>query len=634
MQHTLSAAIGNRALQEFQFYDKYSRFNHELGRRETWAEMVLRVVGYLRELSGNVLGEDVYQEIASHFSTLQAYPSMRLVSSAGEAARRNNISIYNCSYVAVSTINAFVENLIISMSGCGLGFSVERRYVDQLPVVIPQTGTVRPTLVVDDSTEGWANALRVGLDAWFHGDDIAFDTDHIRPAGSVLHVKGGRASGPEPLRRLLKFAREKILSRQGGKLSPLDCHDLMCQVGLCVISGGVRRTALISLFDFDDYEMRTCKDDGNIEGNEQRWYANNSAVVEGELNTDEIRQLMRGMHESNRGEPGIMSRYAALQTIPDRREAADFGLNPCGEIFLRDGSFCNLSAAVARRGDTMETLAKKVRVASIIGTIQSTATDFHALGQRASLWQQNAVEERLLGVDINGQLDTPLLRNEANLRRLREIAVDTNVEFASRLGIRPSVAVTCVKPSGNSSILADSSSGIHPRWSPFYRRNVRIDASSPLKHLFDFYGFPLSPENGQTSENANTWVAAFPVKAPDGAICRQDVDAIWQLDNWRRVKENYTEHNPSATITYTENELPRIVDWLAENQRIVGGLTFLPRSNASYAQMPYEEITESEYNRMVKELVQVDYRDLAYFEQSDMTTGSQELACMSGTCEI
>ncbi len=459
-------------LQKFQFYDKYSRFNWELGRRETWVETVDRAVNFLKELSEFRLPRATYERIRKGILEMRVMPSMRLLAMAGPAARRNNISIYNCSYMPVDGIQSFVEAMIISMSGCGVGYSVEDEYVEKFPRIKRQKNEPPINFVIEDSTEGWGEALKVGMETWFSGRDIHFNYSLIREAGAVLRVKGGRASGPEPLKNMLEFVRSRILQRQGSFLRPIDAHDIMCSVGQAAVSGGVRRTAMIALFDYDDHEMRHCKDGDFWIKNSQRWNANNSAVwPERELTQSEVAKYVLDIVNSERGEPGIFNRHAALETKPERRKPAKFGTNPCGEIVLRPFQFCNLSVAVARAEDTFEDLSEKVELATIIGTIQSMATYFPGLRPE---WKKNCAEERLLGVDINGQLDCPLAQEADVQKMLQQMAVETNKNYAKVLGINQSAAVTCVKPSGNSSQLLNCSPGIHARWSDYYIRNVRV----------------------------------------------------------------------------------------------------------------------------------------------------------------
>ncbi len=495
-------------LQQFQFFDKYARFNYELGRRETWIETVDRAVDYMHELAGDRLPSETYQRIRRSILEMRAMPSMRLLAMAGPAARRNNITIYNCSYQPVESIDSFVEALIISMSGCGVGFSVESKYVENFPRVKRQTGATPKLFTVEDSAEGWAEALRFGFETWFDGGDVRFDLSQLRPSGAPLKIKGGRASGPEPFRIMLDFVRSRVLARQGTFIRPIDAHDMMCAVGNAAVSGGVRRTAMISLFDYDEDEMRLCKNGDFERDNSQRWNANNSAVwPDGGLNqTAFIKQFLE-MVESGRGEPGIFNRAAANTMKPARRQQAEFGTNPCGEINLRPWQFCNLTAAVARADDTFESLREKVEVATIIGSIQSMATNFPGL---RPMWARNCEEERLLGVDITGQMDSPAAQDAQIKRQLKEIAIEVNRKTAQQLGINPSASITCVKPSGNSSQLLDCSSGLHARWAPYYVRNVRVAAHSPLFSVLRDAGVPMDPENGQTPENANTWVISLP----------------------------------------------------------------------------------------------------------------------------
>lgn len=988
-------------LQKFQFYDKYSRFNYEKGRRETWVETVNRAVDYMKELSEYRLPAETYERIRQGILTMQVMPSMRLLAMAGPAARRNNISVYNCSYLPVDSVDSFVEALIISMSGCGVGFSVERQYVEQFPRIMRQSGDTPRPFVIADTSEGWADAVRVGINAWFAGEDVHFDYSQIRPAGAPLRVKGGRASGPEPLRQMLDFARSRILARQGGFLRPIDAHDIMCAIGNAAVSGGVRRTAMISLFDYDDLEMRHAKDGDFSRQNSQRWNANNSAVwPERELTQTEITRFVLDMVESGRGEPGIFNRKAAIENRPARRKAAVFGTNPCvtadtwvmtaegpfqvnellhkpftalvdgepfastekgffatgrktvylieteegymlratadhpilqvtqqtrkkqqtqwtpagdlqtgdlirlhnqrgatwlsddhgagvawllgllvgdgtfarhetktdqallrfwgqpaemmveaahavltaniparsdmqplwnrsnqfwqvsstgltavaasygisadnktitpaiertssafysgflrglfdadgtvigdqqkgvsvrlaqsnlallqaaqrmllrlgiastvyenrreagyrdlpdgkgglqsywtqaqhelviandnifefrnrigfsdpdkaarlaekiaayrrtpnrerfvarikeitpvgeeavydctipvkhafdanglyvhncGEIILRPFQFCNLTSAIARADDTAETLRDKVELATIIGTIQSMATHFPGL---RDAWRKNCEEERLLGVDLNGQMDSPAAQDPEIQRQLQAVAVETNRQVAETLGINQSASVTCVKPSGNSSQLVNSSSGLHARWAPYYIRNVRVGAHTPVFKVLQDAGVPMDPENGQTRENANTWVVHFPVQAPETAVTRNDRSALQQCDFWLQNKLNYTEHNPSVTITYRESEVLDVIRWIWEHQDKIGGMAFLPAFDAQYDQMPYVEITQEEYEKLAATFPEIDFSKIYRYEEEDLTTAAQELACLAGNCDF
>jgi ribonucleoside-triphosphate reductase len=619
-------------LQKFQFYDKYARFTYEHGRRETWVETVDRAIDYLKELSDYRLQPLTYQRLRHGILNMKVMPSMRLLAMAGPAARRNNISIYNCSYMPVDSIDSFVEAMIISMSGCGVGYSVEAEYIEKLPRIKRQRKEDPIQHVVEDSTEGWADALRTGLEAWFHGRDVHFNYSLVRPAGAVLRIKGGRASGPEPLRVMLDFARARILARQGSTMRPLDAHDIMCAVGAAAVSGGVRRTAMIALFDYDDKEMMHCKDGDFWKKNNQRWNANNSAVwPDRKMSQAEIANFILSMVNSERGEPGIFNRKAAINTRPKRRKLARFGTNPCGEIILRPFQFCNLSVAVARQDDTLEDLKEKVELASILGTIQSKATHFPGLRKE---WKKNCEEERLLGVDINGQLDCPAVQDPKNMEELQKVVVETNEKVANILGIKKSAATTCVKPSGNSSQLLNCSPGIHARWSPYYIRNVRVGAHTPVYKVLENSGVPMDPENGQTKENANTYVVHFPVKSPEKSITRNERTALEQCEYWLRNKTHYTEHNPSVTITYKPDEVLDIIKWTWENQDKIGGMTFLPAFDASFDQMPYMEINKEEYEKLVKEFPEIDFSKIYRYEEEDYTTAAQELACMAGNCDV
>ncbi len=988
-------------IQQFQFFDKYSRFNYELGRRETWIETVDRAVDFMYDLAGDRLSGETYARVHKSILNMQAMPSMRLLAMAGPAARRNNIAIYNCSYQPVESIDSFVEALIISMAGCGVGFSVESKYVENFPRIKRQLGKAALPYTVDDSAEGWADALRYGLEHWFEGGDIHFDLSQLRPAGTPLKTKGGRASGPEPFRLMLDFLRSRVLARQGSFLRPIDAHDMMCAVGNAAVSGGVRRTAMISLFDYNDDEMLQCKSGDFERDNSQRWNANNSAVwPEGGPSQLEFINQFYDMVETGRGEPGIFNRTAANVMKPARRKDADFGTNPCvtadtwvqtefgptqvgallgqafvalvdgkawastadgfwqtgikdvyeitthegyilratadhplrqitkqthklqsetwtpvahlregdllrinnhrgatwnasdygssiawllgsfigdgtfaqqknksnqaivrfwgesaemianmahavivkeegahsdllpiyntankfwqvgstrlaniathynitpeskcvtpeieatssafysgflrgmfdanasvigdlekgvsvrlsqsnlnnlqavqrmllrlgiasmidqnrhlpgyrklpngkggqseywcdahhelvisndniqefatrvgfsdpykaaclsdlctsyrqtpdrerfsvriasirsigkqlvydcsipglnafdanglyvhncGEINLRPWEFCNLSAAVARVDDTLDTLRDKVEVSTIIGTIQSLATYFPGL---RPIWQQNCEEERLLGVDITGQMDSPAAQDAQVKRHLREIASDVNRTLAQQLGINPSAAITCVKPSGNSSQLLNCASGLHARWAPYYVRNVRVSTHSPLFKVLRDAGVPMDPENGQTTENATTWVIHFPMRSPEGAITRNQRSAIEQCEYWLQNKLYWTDHNPSCTITYKPDEIIDLMKWVWDHHEQIGGLSFLPSFDANYAQMPYMEITREEYERLSAAFPEIDFSKVWRYEEDDLTNAAQELACVGGICEI
>lgn len=899
-------------LQRFQFYDKYSRFSYDLGRRETWTETVQRACLFLYSLAikqnpqidRQRLTRLMY-EIEDGILNMRVMPSMRLLAMAGEPAMRDNSVIYNCAYLPLDSIASFCELMANSMAGCGVGFSVEFKNVNQLPVIARPTGQQTTKFVIEDSAEGWVTALRYGLNSWFTGCDVDFDFSLIRPKGSVLKTKGGRAcltgdtvifrdkdkwgvvknemtikqlfdlwqrgrgrsrevtirslneatgefyrnrvlnvvdngvadvfevtlangykikatsnhrfmkddgsyqtldkfvvgdlmaangsselktsicvdcgdfcsrrayrcrncsdkaqiqenvlgtsarqrkdckdarrdicnrcgittvnrrmevhhkdrnpenndpinlinycyichnkvhkdednysiprlqkyityetitsivyvgrervydlqmlapnhnfvangfvshnSGSEPLRDLLSFIRNKFISRQGRKLTTLDCHDIACAIGNAVVSGGVRRTALISIFDEDDELMLNCKTGDFEKNNSQRWNANNSAVWKNvqDMTQQEFVRRMWTMFESERGEPGIFSRENAAWMMPQRRlthkhvgavgekEEIHFGTNPCGEILLRPFQFCNLTDVIARSDDDFESLKAKVRLATIIGTIQSTATYFPNL---RPIWKENCEEERLLGVGISGQLDCFfLMQNEYYFAELRKVAIETNEEFAQFLGINKSASITCVKPSGNSSVLLDCSSGLHARWSEYYIRNVRVSAGSPLVKVLQDSGYKLSPENGQDPQNPYTWVVSFPVESPVGAKVRDEWNVIQQCEWWKANKMYWTEHNPSVTIYYKRNEVLDLMNWLWLNKDYIGGMTFLPKSDAKYDQLPYIDIDAAEYQRMKDEQKPIKFERLYLHEREDYSTASQELACDGPICEL
>lgn len=625
------------SLGELVYYRTYSRWIDEEQRRETWIETVDRYMNFMREMVGQQLVEQEYQLIRDMILNQRAMPSMRLLQFAGKAVKKTNVCAYNCSYTAPTKIEDFAEIMYISMCGAGVGFSVEKKYVDQLPTVAFQRDNLLPAHIVADSREGWCEALTLGLKTWFAGDDITFDYSHVRPAGSRLKTMGGKSSGPEPLHQLLDFAREKILNRQGQKLTTLDVHDIICKIGEIVVSGGVRRSALISLSDLNDVRMRNAKQGQFYLTEPQRCLANNSAVYNEKPSTTEFLDEWLALMKSGTGERGIFNRGGLVSTLPKRRLAVskqyltDFGTNPCGEILLRPKQFCNLSEVIARAEDTEETLLQKVRVATMIGTFQATLTNFPFLSEE---WKKNCEEERLLGVSITGQWDCVAVRNPQTLDRLREESIRVNKMYAERFGIKPATCITCVKPSGTVSKAFDTGSGMHPRFAKYYIQRIRISASDALFKMLKDQGVPYHPEVGQSMEKATTYVLEFPVKSPDGAIVRDDLSAIDQLEYWKMVKEHYTEHNPSVTINVGEDEWLAVANWVYEHWNIVGGLSFLPRSSHVYQLAPYEVITEEKYHELLKNVAHIDFSEIVSYEKSDETEVKSELACFAGSCDI
>ncbi len=624
-------------LSELIYYRTYSRWMPDKGRRETWVETIDRYLAFMKETLGDKLSATDYADLREAMLKQEIMPSMRLLWSAGDAARKTHVAAYNCSFIAPESLQDFGEIMYILMCGTGVGFSVEQQSIHKLPQIKKQTGKKLPTHVVDDSKEGWADALTLGLNTWFNGEDIAFDYSQVRPQGSRLKVMGGRASGPEPLRALLDFTREKIMQRQGRRLNTLDVHDVICKIGEVVVMGGVRRSALISLSDLDDVEMRGAKQGAFYVSHPQRSMANNSAVYNEKPTISEFLDEWISLIKSGSGERGIFNRSTILQQLPERRREhfAEYlstcGTNPCGEIILRSKQFCNLSEVVARADDDEQSLLRKIRLATILGTFQSTLTNFPYL---SDAWKKNCEEERLLGVSITGQWDCKAVRNANTLRKLRDESVKVNEEYAERFGVNRSTCITCVKPSGTVSQLVDAASGMHARHSPYYIRRVRISASDPLFKMLKDQKFPYKPEVGQTDGDATTYVLEFPVKAPDGATYRDDLSALEQLEHWKLVKTNFTEHNPSVTVSVGEEEWLEVGNWLYKNWDIIGGLSFLPRTNHVYALAPYEAITKEQYERLAAKLPSIDFSEVVAYEESDETQGAKELACVGGACEL
>ena len=625
-------------LAEFVYYRTYARWIIEEGRRETWVETVDRYIDFMRDNINGKLTEDEYAEIREAILKQEAMPSMRLLQFAGKATRKTNVCAYNCSFIAPRTFQDFAEIMYISMCGTGVGWSVESENIQALPQILKQTGKKLPAYIIPDSKEGWADAFSFGLKTWFEGNDVVFDYSLIRPAGSRLKTMGGKSSGPEPLCALIDFARERVLRRQGRHLSSLDAHDIICKIGECVVAGGVRRSAMISLSDLDDEEIRDSKKGQFYVSEEQRMLANNSAVYLSKPTTTEFLDEWIALVKSGSGERGIFNRGGLAGTLPERRLGQfkdgvypSWGTNPCGEIILQSKQFCNLSEVVARADDTEETLLRKVRIATILGTYQSTLTYFPYLSKE---WKKNCEKERLLGVSITGQWDSEKVRDPKILAKMKAVAITTNKKYAKRLGVGQSTCITCVKPSGTVSQTVDCSSGMHPRHAPYYIRRIRIAATDALFKMLKDQGVPFYPEVGQTLEGATTYVLEFPVKAPEGAICKDDVDAIAQLEHWKVVKEHFTEHNPSVTVSVGEDEWLSVAHWVYQNWELVGGLSFLPRSNHVYQLAPYEAITKEKYEEMKRRLGDLDFSKIVTYEKEDETEVRRELACVGGLCEV
>ena len=636
----------NNPLGEFVYLRTYARWIESENRRETWIETVDRYMDFMKENVGKKLAEEEYTELRQAILCQDVMPSMRLMQFAGEPARKCNTCAYNCSFIAPSRIEDFAEIMYLSMQGCGVGFSVESQNIEQLPQIRKQIGRRLPTHMIGDSKEGWCNALTLALRTWYEGKDIEFDFSLIRPAGARLKTMGGRASGPEPLSSLLSFAREKIFRRAGRRLRSIDVHDIICKIGECVVSGGVRRTAMISLSDLDDAELRDAKKGQFFLTDPHRSVANNSAVYEVKPSNTELMEEWVALMKSGSGERGIFNRGALRKTLPARRITyfkkrgfidergvieGSIGTNPCGEIVLQSKQFCNLSEIIARANDTHETLVRKARLASLLGTYQSSLTNFHYISKD---WKKHCEDERLLGVSITGQWDSEAVRKPETLRAMRDMAVKVNVSYAKRLGVKPSLSVTAVKPSGTVSQTFDCSSGIHPRHAKYYIRRVRISATDSLFKMLKDQGIPHFPEVGQSGENASTYVLEFPVESPSSSTFKDDFSALEQLDYWKIVKLNYTEHNPSATISVGEDEWINVIDWIQKNWEIIGGLSFLPRFEHIYRLAPYETIDKKKYDELSASFPSIDYAKLVTYEHVDETEQKKELACAGGVCEI
>ncbi len=623
-------------LAEFIYYRSYSKWIASAGRRETWIETVDRYMAFMKENLGKKLSQADADLVRTYMLNQWSMPSMRLMWSAGPAARSSNVCAYNCSFIAPSKAQDFGEIMYISMCGTGVGFSVESDKVQRLPQIKKQSGEV-VKLVVKDSKEGWADAYVAALKAWFDGKVIEVDYSKLRPEGARLMTMGGKSSGPQPLMDLMEFTRKLMLSRQGRRLSNIDVHDIVCKIGEIVVSGGVRRSALISLSDLDDEDMRDAKAGQFWNTASQRMMANNSAIYNEKPSNADFLEEWLALVKSGSGERGIFNRVGLMDQLPRRRAETfgkhidDCGTNPCGEIILRSKQFCNLSEVVARPEDTEKTLLEKIKVATIMGTYQSTLTNFGYLSKE---WKRNCDEEALLGVSVTGQWDCPAVHNKKTLNKMRELAIKVNKQYAKKFGANQSTCITAVKPSGTVSQLVDASSGMHPRHAPYYIRRIRISATDSLFKMLVSQGVPYHAEVGQAKDTANTYVLEFPVKAPKGSVYKDDQTALDQLEHWLLVKANYTEHNPSVTVSVGNDEWIEVGNWVYKNWDMVGGLSFLPRSDHVYQLAPYEAIDKKRYDELIKKMPDLDFSQIVAFEGADETEGAKELACVSGVCEV
>jgi len=624
--------------QQFIHTSRYARFIDDEKRRESWPETVTRYVDFVADnLDNNFkykLNSKIKSELTNSILSLQVMPSMRALMTAGPALDRDHTAGYNCSYIPIDHVRSFDEVMYILLCGTGVGFSVERGNIEKLPTIAEEFEDSDTIIVVQDSKAGWAKSFRELIAMLYSGQVPKIDVSRVRPAGSRLKTFGGRASGPQPLINLFEFTIKTFKNAVGRRLNSLECHDVVCKVGEVVVVGGVRRSALISLSNLQDDRMRGAKTGQWWIDEGQRALSNNSAAYTSKPDMSVFINEWKSLYDSKSGERGIFNRQAAKNKASEngRRDVEwDFGTNPCSEIILRPYQFCNLTEVVIRATDSEKDLLAKVRAATILGTFQSTFTDFKYLRKQ---WIQNTEEERLLGVSLTGIMDNQLTSNPSKefLMRLRKEAVDTNKEFAKKLGIPQSTAITCVKPSGTVSQLVDSASGIHSRHSQYYIRTVRGDKKDPLTTLMIEKGMPHEPD---ITKPDSVVVFSFPMKAPDGCITRNDLTAINQLETWLMYQRYWCEHKPSCTVSVREHEWLEVGAWVYKHFDEISGVSFLPHSEHVYQQAPYQDITKEEYLDAIKLMPQhVDWAELSNYEKEDNTTGSQELACSSGVCEI
>jgi len=627
--------------QEYIHKSRYARWLPEEGRRELWEETVSRYFdffdGHLKDNNNYQLSSNIRSKLEKAVLSLEVMPSMRCLMTAGDALARENIAGYNCSFVAIDNPRAFDEILYVLMNGTGVGFTVERQDVNQLPSVSEEFNRTDTSIIVPDSKLGWAKALRELIAMLYVGQIPSWDLSRIRPAGTPLKTFGGRASGPEPLDDLFHFCIRIFTGAAGRKLTSLECHDIVCKIADVVVVGGVRRSALLSLSNLSDERMRHAKS-GQWQGTEgQRALSNNSACYTEMPDIGIFMSEWLALYESKSGERGIFSRVAcqAQAEKTGRRDPNhDFGTNPCSEIILRPREFCNLSEAVIRENDNMNTLKEKVKLATILGTMQATLTNFRYI---TSAWSKNCEEERLLGVSLTGIMDNVLTNGKQSglpqrLTELKQVAIDANKEWAKKFGINQAAAITCVKPSGTVSQLVDAASGIHARHSSYYIRSVRADKKDPLAKMMVDVGFPAEDD---VMKPDHSYVFSFPMKSPDNAITRKDMTAIEQLEHWLIYQNYWCEHKPSCTVSVKEDEWIKVGAWVYDHFDQMSGISFLPFSDHVYKQAPYIDCDKKDYNKFKKDMPTLDWSKLGEYETTDQTIGSQELACSSADgCEV
>ena len=624
--------------QQFIHASRYARFIDAEKRRESWDETVSRYFNFmeehLKETQKYVLPKELRKELEEQVLSLGIMPSMRSLMTAGNALKRDHTAGYNCSYLPINDVRSFDEVMYILMCGTGVGFSVERDYVEELPTIAEEFEDSDTVVVVQDSRTGWAKALRELLAMLYSGQVPKIDVTRVRPAGARLKTFGGSASGPQPLVDLFDFAITTFKNAAGRKLDALECHDLVCKIGEVVVVGGVRRSALISLSNIQDDRLRNAKSGQWWLTDPQRALSNNSACYSRTPDMALFMSEWKSLYDSKSGERGIFNRQAAKDKASEngRRDIEhEFGTNPCSEIILRPYQFCNLTEVVVRASDTEKSLREKVRLATILGTFQSTLTDFKYIRK---IWKQNTEDERLLGVSLTGIMDSTLTNNPQKnfLSGLKQVSIDTNKEFAKRLKIPQSTAITCVKPSGTVSQLVDSASGIHTRHSPYYIRTVRCDKKDPLTQLMVDEGIPNEPD---ITKPDSVTVFSFPTASPKNSITRHSMGAIEQLKMWKKYQDEWCEHKPSCTVSVKEEEWMSVGAWVYENFDKISGISFLPYTDHVYKQAPYQDITKEEYLELKNKMpTTIDFSLLKNYEFEDNTTGSQELACTGGVCEL
>ena len=623
--------------QHFIFVSRYSRWLEAENRRETWEETVARYFDFFDKHLGSKITKEHRKELETAVLNLEVMPSMRALMTAGPALERCNVAGYNCAFVAVNRVRAFDEILYVLMCGTGVGFSVENRFVYKLPTVAEEFFPSDTVIVVEDSKIGWAKAFKELISLLIVGQLPKWDVSKVRSKGARLKTFGGRASGPDPLVELFKFTSDTFRKAAGRKLTTIECHDIVCKIAEIVVVGGVRRSALISLSDLNDERMRNAKVGQWWVIDPQRALANNSAVYQEKPEIGTFMDEWVSLYKSRSGERGIFNRDAAKKQVSklgDRRDPNfDFGTNPCSEIILRDREFCNLSEVVIRSTDSVNDLTRKVRLAAILGTWQASLTNFRYI---SSEWKKNCEEEALLGVSLTGILDNSLLRNYNNLdgllETMKQVAVKTNAEWAKKIGINPAAAITCVKPSGTVSQLVDAASGIHARHSEYYIRTVRADRKDPLCQFMIDQGFPAEP---CVMRPDHTMVFSFPMKSPKGSPTRNDITAIEHLELWKMYQDHWCEHKPSITITVREHEWLDVGAWVYNHIDSISGISFLPHSDHSYQQAPYQDCSKEQYDAMVAKMPKnVDWSLLSNYEKEDNTAGTQTYACSAGSCEI